>query len=146
LEEQGFLESIQQVFPSQEQDIRSYSPLSLAFLGDAVYELVVRTVIVRGPNRAAAKLHDMTVRYVNAPAQARMVEIISPLLTQEESDVLRRGKNASPHTIAKSGSRKEYLRATGFEALMGYLYLTGRTERMLELVQAGMQGLDGERS
>lgn len=144
MEERDFLELIKEKFPLPEQDVRTYSPLALAFLGDGIYEAVVRTVIVRRANRASAKLHDMTVGYVKAPAQAKMAGIISPLLTEEEMDVLRRGKNASPHTIAKSGSRSEYMKATGFEALMGYLYLTGRTERMMELIQAGMKGVDGE--
>lgn len=146
MEERDFLEQIKEYFPASDQDIRTYSPLTLAFLGDGIYEAVVRTVVVNQSNRASSKLHDMTVRYVKAPAQAKMVDILSPMLTEEEAEVLRRGKNASPHNIAKSGSRAEYFKATGFEALMGYLFLKGQSDRMLELIRAGMQGLDGEKS
>ena len=147
MEKIGMLEQIKSYFPCPEQDIRTYSPLALAYIGDGIYELVVRTVIVDQANRAAADLHKMAVRYVRAESQAKMVELLKPVLTEEESDVLRRGRNASPHTIPKNASRSDYHKATGFEAVMGYLYLTGQTDRMLELMWMGMQGLDqSERS
>lgn len=141
----SMLESIKKFFPLPDKDIRGYSPLTLAFIGDGVYELVVRTVAVLRANQGNNMLHQDTVRYVKAPAQARMVEIIKPLLSQEEQDILRRGRNASPHSTAKNATLGEYHKATGFETLIGYLYLTGQTERMLELIRAGMDGIDAEK-
>lgn len=141
----NMLESIKEFFPLPDKDIRGYSPLTLAFIGDGVYELVVRTVAVLRANQGNNMLHQDTVRYVKAPAQARMVEIIKPLLSQEEQDILRRGRNASPHSTAKNATLGEYHKATGFETLIGYLYLTGQTERMLELIRAGMDGIDAEK-
>ena len=81
----------------------------------------------------------MTTQYVKAPAQAQMLLGLKEELTEEEADVARRGRNAKPYTTAKNASRAEYHKATGFEALLGYLYLTGRSERMLELIQKGME-------
>lgn len=138
----GILEQIREAFPCPEQDIRTYSPLTLAYIGDGIYELVVRTVIVEKANRRNGDLHKMSVRYVKAESQSKMSECLKTVLTQEESDVFRRGKNASPRSTAKNASRNDYHRATGFEALMGYLYLTGRTERMLELIRMGMERLE----
>lgn len=140
--QKGILEQIRETFPCPEQDIRTYSPLTLAYIGDGIYELVVRTVIVEKANRRNGDLHKMSVRYVKAESQSKMAECLKTVLTQEESDVFRRGKNASPHSTAKNASRGDYHRATGFEALMGYLYLTGRTERMLELIRMGMERLE----
>ena len=143
MEQTGILEQIKAVFPCQEQDIRTYSPLALAYIGDGIYELVVRTVIVEKANRRNNDLHRMAVRYVKAENQAKMAETLKPLLSEEEGDVFRRGRNASPHSVAKNAKRSDYYKATGFEALMGYLYLTGRTERMLELIRMGMESLEG---
>ena len=136
------LESIKEYFDLPDKDIRTYSPLTLAFIGDCAYELVIRTNVVLRANQANGELHKEFVHYVKAPAQARMVEIIKPLLTEEEREILRRGRNASPHSTAKNASLGEYHKATGFEALMGYLYLTGQMPRMLELIRACMEGVD----
>ena len=89
-----------------------------------------------------AARHNVTVKYVKAENQAKIVEIIKPLLSEEEADVLRRGRNAKPHTTAKNASISDYHKATGLEALVGYLYLAGRTDRMLELMKIGFDGLD----
>ena len=145
-EEIDILERIRAVFPAPAQDIRTYSPLTLAFIGDGIYELVVRTVVVLQANRGNDDLHKMSVAYVKAPSQARMTEILKPVLSDEEKEILRRGKNASPHSKAKNASLGEYHKATGFEALMGYLYLSGQTERMIELIRLGMEGVDGEKT
>ena len=142
MESQEFLEKIKETFPCPEQDIRAYSPLALAFVGDGVYSLVVRTMIVNAANRANHVLHNASVKYVKAENQAKIVEMITPALTEEESDVLRRGCNAKPHTTAKNASIKDYHKATGLEALVGYLYLAGRTDRMLELLKLGFDGLE----
>lgn len=140
--EAGFLQMIRGAFPGKKQDIRSYSPLTLAYIGDAVYDLIIRTVVVERANRPANDLHRITVRYVNASAQAQIVEALMDRLTEEEKSVYRRGKNAKPHTTAKNASVSDYLKATGFEAVLGYLYLTGDMDRVLELVKEGI-GLAG---
>ncbi|MBR4732225.1 MAG: ribonuclease III [Lachnospiraceae bacterium] len=142
LESQEILDKIKETFPCPPQDVRAYSPLALAFIGDGVYSLVVRTMVVCQANRANNALHNVTVKYVKAENQAKIVEIIKPLLSEEEADVLRRGRNAKPHTTAKNASISDYHKATGLEALVGYLYLAGRTDRMLELMKIGFDGLD----
>lgn len=129
---------IRQTFPGKWQDARAYSPLTLAFIGDAVYDMIIRTVVVGRANRPANDLHHIAVRYVSAGAQARIVTALSDRLTEEESDVYRRGRNAKPKTKAKNATMEEYLKATGFEAVLGYLYMTGRMDRVLELVREGL--------
>ena len=131
-------EEILKRFELKEKDARAYSPLALAYIGDGVYDLIVRTVIVEQANRPASELHRMAVRYVSAPAQARIAQALSERFTEEEQDVYRRGRNAKPHTMAKNASAGDYLKATGFEAVLGYLYLCGRTDRVLELVKTGI--------
>jgi len=109
------------------------SSLGLAHLGDAVYELMVRSWLCLHGKATAKGLHKAAVRYVAAPAQARMTERIKPLLTGAEADVFRRGRNASPHSIPQNASREEYQTATALEALFGWLYLRGERERLNEL-------------
>lgn len=138
---QELLKKIKDFFPAPEVDPRTYSPLALAFIGDGIYELVIRTMVVTKANRANHDLHQATVKYIKAENQAKMVEILKPVLTEEEAAVLRRGRNAKPNSVAKNASLGEYHRATGVEALFGYLYLTGRTDRMLELIKLGVEGL-----
>ena len=140
----SLLKLIEESFALKEVDIRTYSPLTLAYIGDAVYDLIFRTVVVRQGNAPANKLHNKTVQYVKAPAQALLLEGILEELTEEELRVYKRGKNAKPYTMAKNATRGEYKKATGLEALVGYLYLTGRTERVLELIQKGLHKSEGE--
>ena len=111
------------------------SSLGLAHLGDSVFEVMVRSWLVLHGKAKAKDLHRATVRYVAAPAQAAAVERLLPLLTQEEADVYRRGRNTAPHSVPKAASRGEYQAATGLEALFGWLYLQGRTERLNELFE-----------
>ena len=117
----------------------SLSTLGLAHLGDGVYELMVRSWLVLHGRAKAKDLHKATVQYVAAPAQAERFERIQPLLDQEEADVFRRGRNTAPHSIPKAASRVQYKTATGLEALFGWLYLQGRTERLNELFAAMME-------
>ena len=118
----------------------SLSSLGLAHLGDGVFEVMVRSwLILRGKARAK-DLHRATVRYVAAPAQAAAVERLLPLLTPKEADVYRRGRNTAPHSVPKAASRAQYQAATGLEALFGWLYLQGRTERLNELFEVIMAG------
>lgn len=135
----GFLVGVRSAFPGKQQDVRTYSPLTLAYIGDAVYDLIIRTVIVERANRPANDLHHTAVKYVSASAQSKIVQALMEHLTEEEQLVYRRGKNSKPHTTAKNASVADYLKATGFEAVIGYLYLTNRMDRALELVQKGLE-------
>ena len=117
----------------------SLSTLGLAHLGDGVYELMVRSWLVLHGRAKAKDLHKATVQYVAAPAQAERFERIQPLLDQEEADVFRRGRNTAPHSIPKAASRAQYQTATGLEALFGWLYLQGQTERLNELFAVMME-------
>lgn len=119
----------------QEVDIRTVSPLTLAYIGDGIYELVVRSVMVARTNTRAGLLHRQTSQLVKAEAQSKMMDILLPELTPEEESVYRRGRNAKSSTMAKNASIGDYRRATGFEALMGFLYLTDRTDRLVELIK-----------
>lgn len=133
------LEAIKRDFACGEVDIRTYSPLALAYIGDAVYDLVIRTVVVERGNTSPNKLHKMAVTYVNARIQARMIEALMDELTQEEQTIYKRGRNAKSYTTAKNATVIEYRKATGFEALCGYLYLTGKQERMLALIKRAIE-------
>ena len=133
------LEAIKRRFACGEVDVRIYSPLALAYIGDAIYDLVIRTIVVERGNTSANKLHKKTVAYVNARVQARMIEAVLEELTEEEQAVYKRGRNAKSYTTAKNASVIEYRKATGFEALCGYLYLTGNQERMLALIQLAIE-------
>ena len=116
-----------------------YSPLALAFLGDGVYSLIVRTMVISKGNRQAEKLHNDTRKYVSAQAQARIGDAIQELLTEEEARIYRRGRNANPYHHAKNATLEEYLKATALETLCGYLYLKDETDRFLELLKAGIE-------
>ena len=116
----------------------SLSSLGLAHLGDSVFEVMVRSWLILQGKAKAKDLHRATVQYVAAPAQARLLQHILPLLTEEEADVFRRGRNTAPHSIPKAASRGDYQAATGLEALFGWLYLQGRTERLNELLHTMM--------
>ena len=122
----------------EDTDIRTYSPLTLAYIGDAIYELVIRTILVEKGNTQVNKLNQRANRLVKASAQSEMIEKLKPHLTEEEMAVFKRGRNAKSYTMAKNATMSDYRRATGFEALMGYLYLTEQWERMLELIKLGM--------
>ena len=134
----SFVEYLKHEFELEDKDIRTYSPLTLAYIGDAIYDLVIRTILVKHGNCQTNKLHARASALVNAAAQAEMAGKILPALTEEERSVYRRGKNAKPATIAKHASVSDYHKATGFEALLGYLYLGENTERMMELIKEGL--------
>ena len=137
-------ESLNGLFNPEEIDIRTYSPLTLAFMGDAVFELMARTLVVTQSNTAPEKLHKRTTRLVKAEAQAAMGHGLWDELTEEEQSVYRRGRNAQSYTHAKNASVSDYRHATGLEALFGYLYLTGRQERLRELMKRCVEILDGQ--
>ena len=129
---------LKEKFGLGEVDVHTYSPLTLAYMGDAAYELVIRTMLVDRGNRPPSKRHRLSSGLVKAGTQAAMAEAIAPLLTEEEMQVYRRGRNAKSATIAKNATVSDYRRATGFEALMGYLYLRGEQRRMIDLIHAGL--------
>jgi len=117
-------------------DIKQYSALALAFMGDAVYELYVREKILSKTNAPADMLHKMAVKYVKAAAQCEAFDRIEHLLTEEELSAFKRGRNAKTNTKAKNAGLAEYKKATGFETLLGYLHIKGETERLNELLVA----------
>lgn len=118
------------------------APLILAHLGDAVYEVLVRTIVASEGNRPIEKVHKSAIKLVNAGTQAKMIGIIEPFLSEEELAIYRRGRNTKSGTTAKNASTGDYRKATGFEALIGYLYLLKRHERVLELVKIGIDNLE----
>lgn len=119
------------------RDIRSYSPLTLAYIGDAVYDLLIRTEVVSNGNCQVNKYHRQVSQIVKAEAQAELMHKLLEELTEEERDIYHRGRNANSYTKAKNASMGDYHRATGFEALIGYLYLTEQYARITELIQIG---------
>lgn len=134
----NLLAKIKQEFACEDVDLRTYSPLTLAFLGDCVYDIIIRTVVVERGNRAPQGLHKKKSYLVNAKAQKELVESIQDLLTFEEEDIYRRGRNAKSYSTAKNASIGDYRKATGFEALLGYLYLNDQMDRVLYLVKEGL--------
>lgn len=136
------IQLIKESFALKEVDIRTYSPLTLAYIGDAIYDLIIRSVVVERGNEPANKLHHKTVKYVKAETQAAMTEVLQDELTEEELAVYKRGRNAKSYTSAKNASVGDYRKATGLEALVGYLYLQGKTARILELIQIGLHKLN----
>lgn len=124
-------------------DIRTCSPQVLAYIGDGIYELLIRTILLGKGNCQANGLHRKTSSYVKASAQAAMILAIREELTEEEHHAYKRGRNAKAFSMAKHATMSEYRHATGFEALMGYLYLTGQMTRMIDLVRMGMERTGG---
>ncbi|HIT12830.1 MAG TPA: ribonuclease III [Candidatus Scatomonas merdigallinarum] len=132
------VEYLKQLFDLPEVKVKQYSPLTLAYIGDAAYELVVRTVLVSRANTQVNKLHHAASNLVKAETQSRMIDVLEPHFTPEEEHIYKRGRNAKSYTSAKNASITDYRRATGFEAVMGYLYLKGEFTRMLDLIKLGI--------
>ncbi|MCI8596995.1 MAG: ribonuclease III [Lachnospiraceae bacterium] len=130
---------IREEFALKDVDIRTYSPLALAYIGDGIYELVIRSILVGKGNAQANRLHKKASSLVNAAAQSEMIERLKEELTEEELQVFKRGRNANSATMAKHATVSDYRKATGLEALMGYLYLTGNLKRLIELVKLGLE-------
>jgi len=123
----------------KEVDIRTYSPLALAYIGDCVFDMLIRHMIVSKGNMAVQKYHKKVSSLVNAHAQAEMITGLEPELSEEEQNIYKRGRNSKPATTAKNASVKEYKMATGMEALLGYLYLTDQHTRLIDLVKRSME-------
>ena len=122
------------------QDLLNMSSLGFAYLGYAVYEVMVRAWLCLHGKLTPGRQYKAALAYVAAPRQAALLERILPLLTQEEAQVLKRGRNASPHSYPKGATRQEYLAATGLETLFGWLYLRGETDRLNTLFETMMEG------
>jgi ribonuclease-3 family protein len=129
-------------FPMQEVDVKTYSPLALAYIGDCVFDLIVKSLVMNEGNQSVQKMHKRTSDLVQASSQSRMMRTLQPLLTEEEHAVYKRGRNTKAVSPAKNQSLTDYRRATGFEALMGFLYLEGRYDRMMELVKIGFNDVE----
>ena len=139
--EKGIDSYIREKFQVPDVDIKTYSPLAVAYIGDGVFDLVIRSVVVGKGNTRANQLHQRTSQIVKAHTQAEIIEFLQDQLTQEEADVYRRGRNAKSPTMAKNATMADYRKATGLEALVGYLYLTDRFERLVELIRIAADGL-----
>ena len=138
----SFLDKMKQEFSCEDKDIRTYSPLTLAFVGDCVFDLINRTVIVERANRSPHDLHKMKSAIVKAKTQAELGEIIQDLLSDEEQAVYKRGRNAKSGSTAKNASVGDYRKATALEALVGYLFLLNQEDRILFLVKEGLKRLE----
>ncbi len=137
---------LKEQFQLENRDIKTYSPLTLAYIGDAIYDLIIRTIIVSQSNCQPQKLHHSASKLVKAEKQSQMMGIIEPLLSEDELAVYKRGRNAKSYTMAKNASMSDYRRATGFEALMGYLYLKDQHMRMIDLIKIGLETEDGSKN
>lgn len=118
-----------------------YSPLALAYIGDCVYELFIRTYVLSKGNRSVNKMHKASRELVKASSQAKLYFLIQEDLTEEEQVILKRGRNAKSVSRPKNGDMTDYRHATGLEALIGYLYIEGKMERIKELVSKGLEQL-----
>lgn len=116
-------------------ELNTYSPLVLAYVGDAVYNLYIRTLLVSQGNAPVHKLHKRSIAFVKAKAQSDTIHKLMEKLTPDEQDIVRRGRNAKSGTIPKNADVTEYKYATGFETLLGYLYIKGDYTRLLELLK-----------
>lgn len=137
----NLLDEIHQYFPHREMDIRSFSPLKLAYLGDAVFEIIIRTLIIERTDGPVKNLHKHTSTLVNAGSQSQLIQNLLEDLTEEERQVYRRGRNAKTSSVAKHADIHDYRHATGLETLFGYLYLTGQFSRAVELCRIGYNKL-----
>ena len=130
----SFVEYLKEEFQLEDQDLRTYSPLTLAYIGDSIFDLVIRTLLVKHGNCPPQKLHERASKLVKASAQAEMIENLMPVLSEEE--ITTKAKNA---TVA------DYRKATGLEALMGYLYLKEDTKRIIELIKTGLDMAESQK-
>lgn len=119
-------------------DLRTYSPLTFAYIGDAVFEIIIRTAIVEQGQRPANVLHKHKTKIVCAETQAKMLDAVYKELSEEEQNIYRRGRNAKINSMAKNASLSDYKKATGFEALCGYLFLADNVERVIAIVKRAL--------
>ena len=137
----GFAENYRTLFGLKKRNIREYSAMGFAYIGDAVYELAVRTYVVEHYNAPVQKMHRITSSLVKAQTQAAVADAIMDELTPQEADAYRRGRNSDTHTRSRNADMIDYRRATGLEARGGYLYLNGEYERLVTLIHSGLDKL-----
>ncbi len=133
---------MREIFQMHEVDIKEYSPLALAYIGDSIYDLIIKSLVLNEGNKQVQKLHIKTSSYVQAKTQSLMMRTLQEHLTEEEHAVYKRGRNAKSVSPAKNQTVTDYRRATGFEALLGFLYLKKDWKRILDLVKMGIDSLD----
>lgn len=135
---------MREIFHMKEVDANTYSPLALAYIGDCVYDLLIKNIVLSQGNKQVQKLHKETSSMVQASSQSEMMRAMQKILTEEETRIYKRGRNAKSVSPAKNQSITDYRRATGFEALLGYLYLKNQWKRMIDLVKVGLDSIGYE--
>ena len=141
MSETGSFQYFKDIFHIEHGQPELYSPLALAYIGDSVFDIMIRTMEVSQVNKQVNKYHKDVSKIVCAPAQAKMIMALKEHLTEEERNIYKRGRNANSYTKAKNATRTEYRKATGFEALLGYLYLKEDFERLTDVVKMGLDAL-----
>ncbi len=136
--------AMKETFQMPEINADQYSPLTLAYMGDCAYEIVIRTLLVHKGNTHVDRLNKRASNLAKATTQSQIIGAIQDSLTEEELTIYKRGRNAKSYTSAKNASINDYRRATGFEALMGWLYLKGNFERMTELIRLGFEAIGAD--
>lgn len=137
-----FFDELNQHMSLNEFKTNTYSPIALAYIGDSIYDLVIRTMVMNRGAKAVGKMHKEVSSYVNANAQAQIYYKIEPLLSEEEQAAFKRGRNAKSNSTPKNADLKTYKHATGFEAVLGYLYLSGNLARIFELIAFGLKDVE----
>ena len=140
--EESIMQYMKQRLGIKKVDLRTYSPLTLAYIVDSVFDVIVKTILVSKANMQVNKYHKKASSIVKAHAQAEMMNRLEAHLTEEEQDIYKRGRNATSYTKAKNASMIDYRRATGLEALVGYLYLKEDYTRLIDLLQIGLEQID----
>lgn len=136
--------AIKETFQMPDINADQYSPLTLAYMGDCAYEIVIRTLLVHKGNTHVDRLNKRASNLAKAATQSQMIGSIMERLTEEEVTIYKRGRNAKSYTSAKNASINDYRRATGFEALIGWLYLKGEYDRMAEIIRMGFEGIGAD--
>lgn len=124
---------------------KTYSALTLAYIGDSIYDLIIRTLIMSRGNKAVGKMHKEASTYVNANSQGQMYHAVIPYLSEEEMAVMKRGRNANSGRTPKNANMSAYKHATGFESLLGHLYISDKTDRVVELIKIGLVDMDNRK-
>jgi len=136
--------AIKETFQTTEINADQYSPLTLAYMGDCAYEIVIRTLLVKKANAPVDKLNRKASKLAKAETQSQMITAIQEQLSEEELTMYKRGRNAKSYSSAKNASINDYRRATGFEALIGWLYLKGEFERMTQIIRMGFEAIGAD--
>ena len=136
--DKSFLEYME-IQPKTEQEVRYVNPIVLAYIGDSVYEVYIRTYVLYNQGGYVNKLHKISTKFVRAAAQAKVVHNLENELSEEEWTVVKRGRNQKSNTVPKNADLRDYKYATGFEALIGYLFLLGRKDRIKEIVKRAIE-------